>query len=142
MGQLAAIVYTNDNTHWSARFLNKNINHCFICIADRGKWVVLNKKKSGIEVFISDKLPKGVFYQKVYIDKLSLCNQATCVGLVKCLVGMYNPFIFTPYQLYKYLGENHGVQPKKTESNSTRARTRASTRTGAFARSSKKRAQI
>lgn len=29
--------------------------------------------------------------------------QSTCVGMTKALIGIRNPFIFTPYQLYKYL---------------------------------------
>lgn len=40
--------------------------------------------------------------------KFSLLGNYTCVGVVKALLNISNPFILTPNQLYKYLIKNKG----------------------------------
>jgi len=40
---------------------------------------------------------------KVSDNQRSLFMLNTCVGHIKQAIGIRNPFILTPYQLYKYL---------------------------------------
>jgi len=107
MGQQAVIVFDNSNTHWSSKFLSKEINHCYMCVIDRGRWIVMNRSYTGVEMYYLDELPKGVYYRKVTIDRVSLLPcMPTCVGLIKHMLGIYSPIVQTPHQLYMRL--RHG----------------------------------
>ena len=142
MGQIAVIVFANTNTHWTARVLNPNVNHCFLCVMDRGRWVVIERSYIGVELYVLDRLPDGVYYQEVTITKPLPCLFPTCVGIVKSMTGVFNPFIITPFQLLKYMRTHHGKQTQKTESYSSGGGAQYSPRGGALAGNSDKREAI
>ena len=96
------------------RLLKKGFRHCFIIMSDGTNWVLIDPiigftdmifvKKENLFNFI-DK--KGYTLVRA---KLTIQNKRpfhlrpmTCVEIVKSLLCISNPFIFTPYQLYKYL---------------------------------------
>lgn len=100
---LACIVYTNGNETRYKRYLH-TVNHCFICVADEGKWMVCDYTSRGLELSISPILPKGLYYQRIEINTFSILPYVpTCVGHVKRAAGIYNPLILTPWQLLKYM---------------------------------------
>lgn len=73
----------------------------------------------GISVTVSNNLPEGVYYQRVDIDRLRLWPVfPTCVGMVKHIIGVKNPFILTPWQLLKSI--DYGKQSQKTKENKRR----------------------
>ena len=97
------IVYTNTNDHPIRRILHPDINHCFVAHLDRGEWIITDYTNSGIDVYTSSSLPEGVYYQRVKTAQSCLPKFMTCVGFVKALIGIENPFILTPWQLLKYI---------------------------------------
>lgn len=112
-GVTAFIVYRSGNDHWISRFLHKDIKHCFVCFISRGYWVSVDYTLNGIIVDVSKSIPDGVYYQQVEVDNLRLLPVfPTCVGMVKHIIGVKNPFILTPWQLLKRV--EHGKQGKKT----------------------------
>lgn len=127
MGKCAAVVFSGDNPHWVAKYLHKEVNHCCLCVLDRGKWIVIEMNYFGVDAYILDDLPKGVYYQRVKIDRFKIFNVAkiglsfpTCVSLVKTILGISNPFIQTPWQLLKHLRKKYGQQTEKAKADSTR----------------------
>lgn len=67
----------------------------------------------GLNVSVSNTIPKGVYYQHINIAKLSLMPVfPTCVGMVKHIAGIKNPFILTPWQLLRSI--ENGRQSKET----------------------------
>ena len=106
---VAVVIYRQSNDHWVSRFLHPDIRHCFLCVASRGQWIIIDYTLDGLMVDIVQALPKGVYYQEVSIDKLNLLPVfPTCVGMVKHILGIKNPFILTPWQLLKRI--EHGRQ--------------------------------
>jgi hypothetical protein len=104
----AYIVFTNDSGHWWSRFLHPFIKHCYLMIADRGRWLIYGKSMHYVDLFTIDRQPDKI--EEVIIVKIdrktarqSLFMLNTCVGHVKQILGINRPFIWTPYQLYKYL---------------------------------------
>ena len=113
MGQIAAIVYTNDNQHWSRKLLHE-VNHCFLCVADNGQWIVNDYTSSGVSLYITNELPKGLYYQRIEVDSFSILPYVpTCVGHIKRAAGIYNPLILTPWQLLNYMRRKDGKVTKK-----------------------------
>jgi hypothetical protein len=104
----AYVVFTNDSGHWWSRFLHPFIKHCYIAIADRGRWIIYAKTLHYVDLFTIDRQMDKI--EEVIIVKIdrkttrqSLFMLNTCVGHAKQILGINRPFIWTPFQLYKYL---------------------------------------
>ena len=76
--------------------------------AREGKWIVYAKTTNGVEIYTTDDVTElienGIIVKAVIRDArrwLFMLN--TCVGYTKQVLGINNPFILTPYQLYRYL---------------------------------------
>lgn len=79
---------------------------------ENGSWLVYGKTIKGVEMYTTDDVTHVVendIIVKAVIRKprrwLFMLN--TCVGYTKQVLGINNPFILTPYQLYRYL--NHEI---------------------------------
>jgi hypothetical protein len=75
---------------------------------ENGAWLVYGKTTKGVEMYTTDDVTHVVendIIVKAVIRKprrwLFMLN--TCVGYTKQVLGINNPFILTPYQLYRYL---------------------------------------
>lgn len=88
--------------------------HVFIICKDNNNiWVGIDPSVDGLVISsISD--DQVTFFKESFIHveltnyngykhQLGLTMLKTCVGLVKATLGISNPFIWTPKQLYKYL---------------------------------------
>lgn len=103
------IGFTKGVDHWWTRFLHPKINHCYLMTIDRGRVIVYEKGITEVKVYTIDEID-----DKLGNDRLLRWNTVeseqglfmlnTCVGHVKQLLGINRPFIWTPYQLYKYIG--------------------------------------
>ena len=103
------IGFTKGVDHWWTRFLHRDINHCYLMTIDRGRVIVYEKGITEVKVYTIDEID-----DKLGNDRLLRWNTVeseqglfmlnTCVGHVKQLLGINRPFIWTPYQLYKYIG--------------------------------------
>ena len=111
------VFFGGNKTHWWTRFLKKGYYHCFIAM-DIGcdKWGLIDPIMNYTDFivvqndkyFIKNLADKGYTYaimkQKFVWDRKKWhIRPFTCVEVVKNFLGISNPFIFTPYQLYKYI---------------------------------------
>ena len=88
--------------------LHPEIKHCYVVIPHDGQWLALGKSTEGIELMIVDNITDVVqndilIKSKVTRPKRGLFMLNTCVGYTKQVLGISKPFIWTPYQLYRYL---------------------------------------
>lgn len=102
------VVFNKGNSHWIAKLLHKDISHCFTITPDKGKWIVCNRALDSFDLYTinnhSDILSESyVIKVKAEPNRLGLFSLNTCVGQVKRQLGIRKPFIWTPYQLFKYL---------------------------------------
>lgn len=113
----AVVFFGGNKTHWWTQFLKKGYYHCFIAM-DIGcsKWVLIDPVMNytdfivvqNDDYFIKNLADKGYTYiitkPKVILNKKKWhISPFTCVEVVKNFLGITKPFIFTPYQLYKYI---------------------------------------
>jgi hypothetical protein len=108
------IVFTDDQKHWWSGFLKKGIRHCYVVIPSDNKLITYAKTHKGFDLFTTD-AEKGIIGTSyiLYSYKPKKCRRGlfmlnTCVGHTKQILGINNPFILTPYQLYKYVRKNNG----------------------------------
>lgn len=98
----------DDGPHWWSRFLHPEIKHCYLLIQDGETWYAANKSTHGFEVIpvdnVSDIVTESIVIKSALENgRRTLFMLNTCVGYTKALMGISNPFILTPYQLYKHL---------------------------------------
>lgn len=109
------IGFGGGKTYWWTKFLKKGFRHCFLMIKHNNKWLVIDHIMAYTDVAMIEGLNaaegiknKGYVAFKVKPNrdtnnKLHIFRPFTCVETVKHFLGISNPWIFTPYQLYKYL---------------------------------------
>jgi hypothetical protein len=107
------VVFEPARSHWIRHILDESIGHCYIIEPFNGKWLVLNKSCAGLDFFviseIGDKIHSKRFIKCEHKGNSSIgFTLNTCVSLVKSRLGIVNPFIQTPKQLYKYLRKHYG----------------------------------
>ena len=99
------VVFSDDDGHWWSRFLQPFCRHCYVVIPDRGRWIVYGKTVGSLDIFTVDDKPFTLDDVIVIKAKRKECKRSpimlnTCVGHVKQILGINNPLILTPYQLY------------------------------------------
>lgn len=110
----ALVVFQRDNTHPLAWLLHPEFRHCFCAIDDGLYWVVVDGCR-GLPVVkvavASDYDLAGYYRAKGHAVVEAERGQgirgplaaANCVGLVKSVLGIRAPFIWTPRQLFHHL---------------------------------------
>ena len=72
---------------------------------ERGEWLIVDQAINGTSIFttsdVSDIIEQSIVVKVKVKDKCALFSFNTCVSSVKRLIGVNNPFVLTPYQLYK-----------------------------------------
>lgn len=96
--------------------LKKNFKHCFVCINDGQHWIVVDgwDGRPVVKVIQAAAYDLKTFYE--YQEGYSVIEVsgqekplrpfpilASCVGITKALLCISAPWVFTPWQLYKYL---------------------------------------
>ncbi len=98
--------------------------HCFMILRGADAWVTIDPLWGELEIMTHPSGPDYYFLQQlkkqgltiVKIDKNSFRKMGpgavfcTCVGIVKRALGLADPMIWTPYQLYRAL-LRHGATP-------------------------------
>ena len=111
------VVFTKGQRHWITRYLHPEISHCYTLTQSNGTWIVNDTSTLGCELYTidshSDILSNSYVIKVEQDNPKGLLMLNTCVGQVKHQLGIRKPFIFTPYQLFKYLREYHGPKTKK-----------------------------
>ena len=111
---IAYVAFGGKRNHWIPKLLKKGFSHCFIILGDGTNWVLIDPV-IGYNDMISLKGKRVFEYlkeKKFTLVKTTIdyktkrpfhLRPLTCVEIVKGFLCINNPFIFTPYQLYKYL---------------------------------------
>lgn len=117
---MKAIVVFSDNEggkpHPLDRFLKPGFRHCFVIVqADNDPWIMVDSICGSPYIAIC--APKDYALAKFYREegytvveteqKSHSCRlplaYANCVGVVKHVLGITNPMVLTPHQLYRTL---------------------------------------
>jgi len=111
-----------EGSKWSKRYLKSGFGHVDILMKDDFNWYVVRPRNRLLEVKIldfkvEDNVPlmfKQMDYtsmMKVNVEKefdvrptLNIFHLMNCVGIAKYMLGLF-PYVFTPWQLYKYLNK-------------------------------------
>ena len=102
------ICFTRDDGHWWSRLLHPFFQHCFIVKHYKGQWLYASRVVGAYEWEIVDDI-RDLFGEETYIigavdeGRQPLFAVNTCVGFCKQVLGIRNPCIITPYQLYRRL---------------------------------------
>ena len=110
----AMVAFGGKKTYWWTRFLRKGFYHCLVLFGDGYEWIIVDPvlgftdlikvKNSNAEDTLEN---MGYTLLDVTVNlnykKVNHLRPLTCVETVKRFLGITNPFIFTPYQLYKYI---------------------------------------
>ena len=78
----------------------------YIVVPDRGRWVRFSRTCESVELYADTEIDIGdtiLVKAQVRPCKRNLLMLNTCVGFAKQVIGVNNPLILTPYQLYKHL---------------------------------------
>lgn len=119
------LIFT-DGSYLFSKFIKKGFRHILVLAKDEFNWMIINpsteslswdilphEASTSIEEILEKK--KGNTIVKIKNDVIGVRNVSrsrysnvnflhpiNCVGFVKYILGIW-PFVFTPYQLYKWL---------------------------------------
>jgi hypothetical protein len=105
--------------HWIFKWIDSEIQHCYMVKEDEGLWVIVNSASNATTVrtelisdypHIRDLCPHSVILPVT--TRIRANNRKwhlginSCVDVCKGLLGINNWRIFTPYQLYRWINEH------------------------------------
>ena len=116
------VVFTGSAVkHWIIRLLQPGFKHCQMVREDDGLWLIVNKTDSDLHGItelvyeyptIRQLCPDAVILPvTTNIDTRNIqCSLglSSCVDVCKSLLGINKFWIWTPYQLYKYVRDSNG----------------------------------
>ena len=105
------------------RFLKPGFHHCWVCLLDEDRWILADGvlgvprlremcgdafdlaghyRNLGMAVIVTEQRETAVPFSLVANN---------CVGMVKSLLCIGAPLVWTPWQLYRYLSKDwrHGI---------------------------------
>lgn len=102
------VVFTKAKSQgWLFKWLHKEISHCFVIKPNGKDFIVMDNSIGKLTVFTvtssNDILSESYIIKVKQREMTSYVNFNTCVSFVKQIIGINNPFIVTPYQLFKRL---------------------------------------
>lgn len=111
----ALVVFHGQGKHWLARFLKPGFTHVGFLLAVGDYWVCIDPgigtpdvqvpaaSSSDLASYYRAKGWHCVEVETGEIEAVGPFTLNTCVGVTKKFLGIRNPFIWTPFQLYKYI---------------------------------------
>jgi|TARA_R100000805_G_C3507517_1_gene35056 hypothetical protein len=103
------VIFEDDKTNWWSWLLKKGCRHCYLVKPSPNGYIIHGKRQEGFDLFTvkdQDSIIQDIFAIVDYVPvekKRSLFMLNTCVGHIKQMLGIDNPFILTPYQLLKHM---------------------------------------
>lgn len=103
------VVFGDDSGQWWSPILKKGIRHCKLIAPCNGQWIIYEKVAKRFDLYIVDSLDGIIGESDRTVKAVKVAKQRgpfmlnTCVGHCKQILGVTNPFIITPYQLFKHL---------------------------------------
>ncbi len=110
----AYVAFGGHKTKWWMRFLKKGFYHCALLLGNGYEWILIDPLIHYTDLIIlKTPSPTAVLKEKGYhlirttpiIPKITNTQfrPFTCVETVKRFLGINNPLIWTPYQLFRFL---------------------------------------
>ena len=110
----AIVGFGGEPTFWWMRFLKKGFYHCLIALGDGQSWILIDPLVAQIDLIVVARADMDLFlnkngYRTVHVrvknpkSRHLRLRPYSCVETVKRFLGIENPFLWTPYQLYLFL---------------------------------------
>jgi hypothetical protein len=108
------------------RLLRPGFRHCFAAVEEGGYWILFDPQEGRPElrVLAGGDFDLAAFYRESGYDAVETAVReaafvlpvmaATCVAAVKRIIGLRAPLVVTPWQLYRRLVAEHGVNGPPT----------------------------
>lgn len=110
------VCWHDHGAYWFSRYLRKQFRHVFIVVLDRRDyWIGIDGMDglpqtnvvAGVDFdLLGHYREQGFTVLEINADRAPrplFLMAGTCTGLVKVMLGVRAPWIFTPYQLHRYL---------------------------------------
>ena len=115
----AYIAFGGNTTHWWTKFLKKGFYHCLVILGNGYEWYIIDPVMHFTDFIIvkTNQIEKIFQHQgyKLVAATPTIPSQIkfflrpyTCVETVKHFLGIQEPFIWTPYQLFCFLTHKKG----------------------------------
>lgn len=119
------VVFSDDRSNWWSPFLKKGMRHCYVVKPSANRLIVCGKSTNDFDLYTIP-AENGIIGDNYFVLSYTpkkcrrfLFMLNTCVGHAKQILGIRNPFILTPYQLFKYMRKNDGrISTEATKANS------------------------
>lgn len=116
-GGRAIVVFSGNTAIPWLRFLRPGFRHCYAVAESQGQWFVYNPASHQTAVHALGKFPSGLLIEWLLAEghtvvmcriekaahRVAPVRPYTCVEALKRLLGVRAKWVFTPWQLYKYL---------------------------------------
>ena len=110
----AYVAFGGRYTRWWMRFLKKGFYHCFLVLGDGREWVLIDPLVHMTDMIVlkNTSIAKVIRAKGYHLIRTTPVvpplthtqfRPLTCVEIVKRFLGINRPFIWTPYQLFRYL---------------------------------------
>ncbi len=117
----AWVVFTNQTDLRMVGMLKKGYRHCFILINDGEQWISIDPMANYMDVVVHHvpcefDMPNWLLERghrvipaclNVDVSRAAPLMLFTCVEACKRILGIHKRFIFTPWQLFKYLNKQN-----------------------------------
>jgi len=126
----AVVVFSGKVTLWWLRFLRPGFRHCFVLIESGGQWIAYNPMSNGCEFAVWAGLGEDAVcrslnasgYTAIGVNVRPLRSGAypwrpyTCVEVVMRALNLRTAWVFTPWQLYRFLQKEEKKQESRKKS--------------------------
>ncbi len=116
----AWVVFTGRTDSPWLKLLKPGFRHCYVLLNDGASWISMDPLSNYLDVSVHHNVPaafdlpkwlKGRGHEVIPAPVQRIRKEApwmifTCVEAVKQVLGLHKRFIFTPWQLYRYLQEH------------------------------------
>lgn len=113
----ALVIFTDARHLWSARLLKPGFRHCFVLVDKGSCWLLQDPLAHHTDISVLAAAPEheiAAFYLKLGYRVVPSSVRSpirrplppalfTCVEAVKRVLGLRAWWVFTPWQLYRYL---------------------------------------
>lgn len=126
--KIAVVAFADAERPRWLRFLAKGFRHCFALVCISGRWVVINPMSHWTDVAVLTESADGATADEMVrtLEDRGLAAVAcaiaepsrragppapfTCVEVVKRILGIREPLVLTPRQLFRFLVENRVIE--------------------------------
>jgi hypothetical protein len=122
------VAFMGDSSGLYAKFERKGFNHCFVFYPlNDNQYAVLEHGKMYVQfgTVTLEQIEEHVGDGRIIKVKSKRRPRAkwwwwiptpdTCVTIVKQVLGIHAPFVWSPYQLYKYIKRKHKWEAQKEQ---------------------------